>query len=173
MASPHSGSGAIHSATHPGPIVVLSGDPTHPPLMYWGRGRSMTLMDLIVGLGDFLQTVGITVVTPNCVRVAIPVSAQAFMVSFVNCWHLLHSLLFSCKIRFFHSFIHQKCRVYFFVAFPQASGKWASLSSLFLFCTSSSSIIVGFLKYSNSKVFHGSSMKKDLFVSTNLTLRFK
>lgn len=106
MASPHSGSGAIHSATHPGPIVVWSGDPTHPPLMYWGRGRSMTLMDLIVGLGDFLQTVGITVVTPNCVRVAIPVSAQAFMVSFVNCWHLLHSLLFSCKIRFFiHSYI--------------------------------------------------------------------
>ena len=101
------GSGAHHSATMPSPTVVWSGDPTHPPLMYWGRGREMTWIPLNVDLGDFLQIVGITVVIPSWVNVAFPVWAQAAIVGFSCCRHFFIILLqLSCNKM--HSFISVK-----------------------------------------------------------------
>ena len=54
--------------------------------MYWGRRSEMTWIPLNVDLGDFLQIVGITIVIPSWVTVAIPVSAEAVIMGFPGCF---------------------------------------------------------------------------------------
>ena len=64
--------------------------------MYWGRRSEMTWIPLNVDLGDFLQIVGITIVIPSWVTVAIPVSAEAVIMGFPGCFTKI-LLQFSCN----------------------------------------------------------------------------
>lgn len=100
-------SGEHHRATKPGPIVVWVGSPTHPPLMYWGRRSVMTLILLSPGRGDFLQIVGINVVIPSWVNVAIPLSGLAAIVGFPGRrWHFsIIRLHVACNKNIHSSFV--------------------------------------------------------------------